>query len=101
MMHTNVLGPGVFVNMGGPGTTFGLDFAIAGDPATTKEPWPAGTYYWSGIYGSYFWIDPVNHLTVIGLIQRSWPAGSDPAGSLVARNAAGQAIYGALNAHHH
>jgi len=101
MMHANVLPSGVSVNLAGPGTTFGLDFAIAGDPATTKEPWPAGTYYWSGIYGSYFWIDPVNHLIVVGLIQRGWVPGTDAAGSLVARNAAGQAIYGALNSHHH
>jgi CubicO group peptidase (beta-lactamase class C family) len=99
MMHTNALPPGVFVNMAGPGTTFGLDFAIAGDPASTHEPWPAGTYYWSGIYGSYFWIDPVNHLIVVGLIQRAWVAGTDPAGSLIARNTAGAAIYGALHAH--
>jgi CubicO group peptidase (beta-lactamase class C family) len=100
LMHRNALPPGVFVSMAGPGTTFGLDFAIAGDPSSTKEPWPAGTYYWSGIYGTYFWIDPVNHLVVVGMIQRTWVPGTDAAGSLVARNTAGEAIYTALNAHH-
>ena len=97
LMHQNALPLGVFVGMAGPGTAFGLDFAIAGDPASTREPWPAGTYYWSGIYGTYFWIDPVNHLIVVGMIQRPWLPGTDAAGSLVARNAGGKAIYGALS----
>jgi CubicO group peptidase (beta-lactamase class C family) len=91
-----MLPAGVNVGFAGPGTTFGLDFAIAGPSAQTGEPWPAGTYYWSGIYGTYFWIDPVNHLIVVGMIQRPWVPGSDAAGSLVARNAGGQSIYGAL-----
>jgi CubicO group peptidase (beta-lactamase class C family) len=99
LMHHNALAPGVFVSMAGPGTTFGLDFAIAGDPSSTKEPWPAGTYYWSGIYGTYFWIDPVNHLIAVGMIQRAWVPGTDAAGSLIARNTAGGAIYTALRAH--
>jgi CubicO group peptidase (beta-lactamase class C family) len=101
LMHRNALAPGVFVSMAGPGTTFGLDFALAGDPSSTREPWPAGTYYWSGIYGTYFWIDPVNHLVVVGMIQRGWVPGTDAAGSLIARNTAGAAIYTALGAHHH
>jgi CubicO group peptidase (beta-lactamase class C family) len=96
LMHQNALQPGVTVNLAGPGTTFGLDFAIAGEPATTLEPWPAGTFYWSGIYGTYFWIDPVNHLIVVGMIQRPWLPGTDASGSLVARNAGGKAIYSAL-----
>ncbi len=96
LMHENALPPGVTVNLAGPGTTFGLDFAIAGDPASTQEPWPAGTYYWSGVLGTYFWIDPVNHLIVVGMISRAWVPGTDAAGSLVARNAGGKAIYGAI-----
>lgn len=96
LMHENMLPPGVNVGFAGPGTTFGLDFAIAGAPAQTGEPWPAGTFYWSGIYGTYFWIDPVNHLIVVGMIQRPWLPGTDASGSLVARNAGGKSIYGAL-----
>ncbi len=96
LMHTNALPENVFVGFAGPKTGFGLDFAVAGAPADTGEPWPAGTYYWSGIFGSYFWIDPVNNLIVVGLIQRQWVPGTDAAGSLVARNAAGKAVYNAL-----
>ena len=40
------------------------------------------------------WIDPVNHLIVVGMIQRPWLPGTDASGSLVARNTAGKAIYG-------
>jgi CubicO group peptidase (beta-lactamase class C family) len=96
LMHQNALPEGVFVGFAGPKTGFGLDFAVAGDPINTGEPWPFGTYYWSGIFGSYFWIDPVNNLIVVGLIQRQWVPGSDPSGTLVARNAASKAIYTAL-----
>lgn len=63
----------------------------------------AGDYYWSGIFGTYFWIDPANDMIVVGMIQRAWaPSASgtlvsasyDP---LYARNEAGKAIYDALN----
>ena len=78
-------------------TTCGLDFAIAPEPAISHEPWPAGTYYWSGIYGTYFWVDPVNDMVVAGTVQRAWAPGSDVRATLVARDVAGQAIYAALN----
>ncbi len=97
LMHTNALPAGIFA--GGPGsrTGFGLDFAIAPDPAASGEPWPAGTYYWSGIWGTYFWIDPVNELIVVGMLQRAWAPGEGLQETLVARNAARQVIYDELN----
>ena len=27
----------------------------------------AGDYYWSGVYGTYFWIDPKEELSVVFL----------------------------------
>jgi CubicO group peptidase (beta-lactamase class C family) len=97
LMHRNALPEGVFVGPAGSRTRFGLDFAIAPDPAASGEPWPAGTYYWSGIFGTYFWIDPVNDMVVVGMVQRAWVPGSDVGGTLLARNAGGKAIYQALN----
>jgi CubicO group peptidase (beta-lactamase class C family) len=98
LMHTNMLPPGVTVNLGGPGTVFGLDFAIAPDNALSKEPWPEGTYYWSGIYGTFFWIDPRNHLTVVGMLQRAYQPDTDKTyDPIKARNVIGKALYGALN----
>ena len=47
------------------GYGFGLGFAVrkaAGVPALLGS---AGDYYWSGVYGTYFWIDPTEDLTVV------------------------------------
>ena len=47
------------------GYGFGLGFAVrksAGIPALLGSP---GDYYWSGVYGTYFWIDPQEDLTVV------------------------------------
>jgi len=96
LMHTNALPEGVYA--GGPSsrTGFGLDFAIAMDPAANGEPWPAGTYYWSGIWGTYFWIDPVNDLVVVGMLQRAWVPGESLRSTLIARDAARAVIYDEL-----
>jgi CubicO group peptidase (beta-lactamase class C family) len=42
----------------GPGWGFTLGFGILTDPAAAKSRLPAGSYGWSGIYGTQFWIDP-------------------------------------------
>jgi CubicO group peptidase (beta-lactamase class C family) len=96
LMHTSALPDGVFA--GGPAsrTQFGLDFAIAPQPVPGGEPWPAGTYYWSGIWGTYFWIDPVHELVVVGMLQRAWAPGEGLQETLIARNAARAVIYDEL-----
>ncbi|MCC7462402.1 MAG: beta-lactamase family protein [Gammaproteobacteria bacterium] len=98
LMHRNALPTGIYVGPPGSRTGFGLDFAIAPDPALSHEPWPAGTYYWSGIYGTYFWIDPANELIVVGMVQRAWRPGEDARATLEARDAAGRAVYARLPA---
>jgi len=50
------------------GVGFGLDFAIAMDSEKALGQ-PVGTYWWWGIAGTWFWIDPVNELIFIGMIQ--------------------------------
>ena len=101
LMHRNALPKGVHVAIQAndlPGTGFGLDFAVVEDAASSHEPVPNGTFYWSGIYGTYFWIDPVNDLIVVGMIQRAWsPSGGDASYDPVfVRNEAAKAIYSAL-----
>ncbi len=54
----------------GPGTGFGLDFAVVEDPAAAGGYVGEGTYYWGGYAGTWFWIDPVYELIVIGMIQQ-------------------------------
>jgi CubicO group peptidase (beta-lactamase class C family) len=101
LMHTNMLPKGLHVgilNDDLAGTGFGLDFAVVEDAALSHEPVPTGTFYWSGIYGTYFWIDPANDLVVVGMIQRAWsPTGADASYDPVfVRNEGAKIIYAAL-----
>jgi CubicO group peptidase (beta-lactamase class C family) len=95
LMHTNVLEPGVRVNIiEHGGLEFGLDFAIVQDPATAQTSVAAQSFFWGGAYGTWFWIDPTNDLIVIGMIQND--AGTMPAGAPDVREASGKAVYAAL-----
>ncbi|MDA1372307.1 MAG: serine hydrolase [Proteobacteria bacterium] len=55
--------------LGSRGTSFGLDFAVIEDPVEA-ESYSAGTYYWGGAAGTWFWIDPVEDLVFVGMIQQ-------------------------------
>ena len=86
LMRTNVLEPGVKVDLYGPtynieGIGFGLDFAIIMDPAKANTPEGKNSFYWGGAFGTWFWLDPTNDLLVIGMIQNvsgSTPTGGSP-----------------------
>lgn len=54
----------------GNGTVFGLDFAVIVDPVEA-ESYSAGEYYWGGAAGTWFWIDPVEDVVFIGMIQQA------------------------------
>jgi len=54
---------------GAEAVRFGLDFAVYVDPKPAGLPYGNGTYYWGGAAGTWFWIDPVNDLAFIGMIQ--------------------------------
>jgi CubicO group peptidase (beta-lactamase class C family) len=71
-----------------PGNVFGLDFAIVDDSAAYQGA-PVGTHWWWGIAGSWFWIDPVENVIFIGMIQND-----DILYSLQTHGAARAAIYG-------
>ncbi len=51
-----------------PGNVFGVDFAIVADSAKYNGA-PVGTHWWWGIAGSWFWIDPVQNIVFVGMIQ--------------------------------
>lgn len=83
LMRTNVLADGVTVDLYGPnvnigGIGFGLDFAIILDPAKANTPEGKNSFYWGGAFGTWFWIDPVNDLIAVGMMQNL--AGSTPTG---------------------
>ena len=67
LMHSNVL-PASARTMG-PGTGFGLDFAVVEDPVAAGGYGGEGTFYWGGYAGTWFWIDPVYKMIVVGMIQ--------------------------------
>jgi CubicO group peptidase (beta-lactamase class C family) len=54
-----------FVN----GTGFGLGFAVIEDPTAAGGIGSKGEYYWGGAAGTIFWIDPVEELIGVVMIQ--------------------------------
>jgi CubicO group peptidase (beta-lactamase class C family) len=68
LMRSNAIGDKT-VTLGGPGTKFGLDFAITTDPVAAGGYYGEGTFWWGGAAGTWFWIDPVRDLIVIGMVQ--------------------------------
>ena len=60
----------------GNGFGFGLGFGIVTDPVAAGVIGSAGEFNWGGAAGTVFWIDPVEDLVVIGMIQlmgSPWP----------------------------
>ena len=98
LMHENVLAPGVEVTLytrDTVGLGFGMDFAIVQDPAAAKTSQGIQSYYWGGAFGTWFWIDPINDMTVIGMIQNT--SGSTPgAGTPPVREISAKAVYAAM-----
>jgi CubicO group peptidase (beta-lactamase class C family) len=84
---------GTTANPGLPGVGFGLDFAVYDDSSVTGQPYGKGTYYWGGAAGTWFWIDPVNDLFFIGMIQSMGGARPD---AMNYRNESSKLVYGAL-----
>jgi len=51
------------------GWGFGLGFTVKNQPALDGLPDSVGTYYWFGIAGTSFWIDPAQDLIGIFMVQ--------------------------------
>jgi CubicO group peptidase (beta-lactamase class C family) len=80
LMRTNVLAPSVPILA--PGAGFGLDFAIYTDPVAAGGYYGKGSYWWGGAAGTWFWIDPVNDLIVLGMIQQAAGTGAAASGGV-------------------
>jgi CubicO group peptidase (beta-lactamase class C family) len=78
LMHSNMLAPGLTVF--GLNAGFGLDFAIYTDPVAAGGYYGKDTFWWGGAAGTWFWIDPVNDLIVIGMIQQVAGTGASATG---------------------
>jgi len=57
----------------GAGLGFGFGVATIEDPIVAKLRAPQGTYFWYGALGTWFWVDPQNEITFIGMIQSPTP----------------------------
>jgi CubicO group peptidase (beta-lactamase class C family) len=51
------------------GQGFGLGFGINLDPVRSMAPGGTGEFYWGGIYSTYFFVDPVEHVSMIFMTQ--------------------------------
>jgi hypothetical protein len=51
------------------GASWGLGFAIRTNPEFSQVPGSVGSYTWSGVWGTYFWIDPAEKLIAVQMIQ--------------------------------
>jgi CubicO group peptidase (beta-lactamase class C family) len=47
------------------GYGFGLGFAVRRADGVAAMAGTAGDYYWSGVFGTYFWIDPAEELSCV------------------------------------
>ncbi|WP_027554139.1 serine hydrolase [Bradyrhizobium sp. Cp5.3] len=71
LMASDHLGPGVPANgtLLSPGHGFGLGFAVRRDAGIAPFPGSVGQYFWSGIAGTFFWIDPREDLFAVFMSQ--------------------------------
>lgn len=71
LMASDHLGPGVQINgtLLSPGHGFGLGFAVRREPGIAPFPGSVGQYFWSGIAGTFFWIDPKEDLFAVFMSQ--------------------------------
>jgi len=81
------------IPIGGSAIGFGLDFAVVLDPAKANMPVGAGTIWWGGLAGTWFWIDPKNDLFFIGMIQKF---GASMDGDKTLAGASQSLVYSAL-----
>ena len=77
-MTANHLGPEIKNNVAGLdasrlGYGFGLGFAVRAEDGIAGIAGSAGDYNWGGAYGTYFWNDPKEQLTVVYMAHTPGP----------------------------
>jgi CubicO group peptidase (beta-lactamase class C family) len=51
------------------GQSFGLGFAVRTHVGPSPLPGSPGDFFWAGIYGTYFWVDPQEKLFAVMMVQ--------------------------------
>ena len=65
-----------------PGCAWGLGMKIRKDPRKAKSACTAGTFGWSGAFGTHFFVSPKDHLSAVWMMNRS---DLDGAGSYISK----------------
>ncbi len=92
LMATNHLPDSIPGTMFFPGHQFGLDFAIVNKPnPKTESPLAKSEFWWFGIGGTWFGVNPTQDLVVLGMIQNRGGAGANKA-RLMSKKLAYEAI---------
>jgi len=71
------------------GYGFGLGFAVRSDAGRCPLPGSVGEYFWGGVLGTSFWIDPVEQMVVVAMMMA-------PERRLYYRHLLRPLVYGAL-----
>jgi CubicO group peptidase (beta-lactamase class C family) len=71
LMASDHLGPKVKVEspLMPPGHSFGLGFAVRTEQGMAPSAGSVGQFFWSGVAGTYFWIDPKEELFAVFMSQ--------------------------------
>jgi CubicO group peptidase (beta-lactamase class C family) len=71
LMASNHLGPEVKVDspLMPAGHGFGLGFAVRTEKGIAPFPGSVGQFFWSGMAGTFFWIDPTEDLFTVFMMQ--------------------------------
>jgi CubicO group peptidase (beta-lactamase class C family) len=70
LMTADHLGTGIANGEPSPGYGFGLGFAVRITPGQSSDLGTVGDYFWGGLYGTYFFVDPKERLIGILMMQR-------------------------------
>lgn len=84
------MGPRSFAEQPMEGMGFGIGGAVVLDPARARVPGSVGDFSWGGMASTFFWIDPLQQLSVIFFTQLS------PSSSYPARSELKALVHGAL-----
>jgi CubicO group peptidase (beta-lactamase class C family) len=71
LMASNHLGPAVKIDspLMPAGHGFGLGFAVRTQAGAAPFPGSVGQFFWSGMAGTFFWIDPVEEMFAVFMMQ--------------------------------
>lgn len=61
-----------------PGHGFGLIGAVVDTPELSGTPQNAGSYYWSGVFGNHWFVDPKAGVTLVSLTNTAFEGNNGP-----------------------